>query len=613
MNQYSPFVIQKDNIFAVPILHSTMEIAAEVYRAFREVQPDCVAVELAETMEKTLIQAASRLPDVSVAISYSQNDQPIYYLCEPCDAAFEAIRHALEKHIPPFCIDLDIDEYPSIREPLPDPYAIHVIGLKNYYEAYKKYHLPIFTQQDRDRELYMAKRLKELSLQYDTVLFVCGMTHLARVLDEVDRLKYPELKHADREMQVLHTLTEESCREVLAEPGWVTKAYEIWREGAEGLSNQEIGTLMIPDRRLLLYRLYKTAGQNYAQETRLPFPGYHLRNLMKFARNYSLLTDRLTPDLFQLLSVAKGCVDHNYAYETWKEATDYPFLKNVDNLPEIDLSPQDIWKGHKTLHFRLKQPGRKPSFKQRLRKEKQRVRLEPPGPFRICSYPPEDSVIETFGNFLKKKGSQILLEEGARSVPFSTSLEDGIDTRETIRHWGEKKLYVKMHGKPPGGVGSVVIIFDEDQPQEGHKSEKYPWCTTWIGEHEQESDMALYATDIRQHVVGPGISRAEYGGLMMSYPPRRMWDVWHDPDYQECRTKAEVLLMAAIDYAVSPLIVYVAAKPPRQALKSFAQRFGKKIVYIPIGQLSPVTLNRIRVFHVLDGHDKRAIADDYIH
>jgi hypothetical protein len=192
-------------------------------------------------------------------------------------------------------------------------------------------------------------------------------------------------------------------------------------------------------------------------------------------------------------------------------------------------------------------------------------------------------------------------------------MEEGIDTKETIRHWHEGNLYVKTKGKPPSGVGSVCVIFDEDQPQEGKQyQEKYPWHTTWLGEHQQESDMAFYATSMANQVVGPGISRCEYGGFMMSYPPRRMMNIWTDSDYQECRSKAEVLLMAAIDYAVKPVIVYVASTPPRSILKSFARRFGKKIVYIPIGQLSPVTLNKLRIFHVLDGHDKRLIADEYI-
>jgi hypothetical protein len=47
-------------------------------------------------------------------------------------------------------------------------------------------------------------------------------------------------------------------------------------------------------------------------------------------------------------------------------------------------------------------------------------------------------------------------------------------------------------------------------------------------------------------------------------------------------------------------------------MKVFAARMGRKIVYVPIGTLSPAFLKRIRSFHVLFGRDKRAIARDYI-
>ena len=46
--------------------------------------------------------------------------------------------------------------------------------------------------------------------------------------------------------------------------------------------------------------------------------------------------------------------------------------------------------------------------------------------------------------------------------------------------------------------------------------------------------------------------------------------------------------------------------------QSIAGRLGRKIVYIPIGQLSPVALKKLRVMHVLDGHDKRTGAKDYV-
>lgn len=605
------FTIKQGNVYAVPVIHYNMEMAAQVCMAFEKIKPDCVAVELAETMQLQLLHAASRLPDISVVIGYDKQQEPIYYMSEPCDPAFEGLRSALEAGIPAFCIDLDVDYYPDVRDPVPDPYAIQRIGLKNYYDAYCKVSSNISKSKiDNDREMQMAKRLKELSLSYDRILFIGGMAHVESVLSLLKRDQFPKLQHAPRRIVELHTLTEESCRDVLAESGWVSMQYEQARAAFK--EHRQPGMeIFPPDRQRLIYSLYKEASERYIQHTGNAFPGYNMRNLMKFVRNYALVHSQLMPDLFKILSAAKGCVDHNFAYYTWELATEYPYRRNVDGLPESNLSIDDVWKNSKLIRFHLKQQSRK-AFGSRQKKSQTKYRFEPPGFFGICSYPREDIVVEKFGDFLKKKGRQIVLDESSRSIPFSTSLESGIDIKETIRHWPEKKLYVKAQGKPPGGVGSVVVIFDEDHAEEGNVAEKFPWRTTWLGEHQQESDMALFATPIGEKVVGPGISRCEYGGFMMSYPPRRMRDVWSDPDYMECRNKAEVLLTAAIDYAVQPLIVYVAAKPPRSAVKSFAQRFGKKVIFIPIGQLSPVLLNKIRVFHVLDGRSRRDIADEYI-
>jgi hypothetical protein len=91
-----------------------------------------------------------------------------------------------------------------------------------------------------------------------------------------------------------------------------------------------------------------------------------------------------------------------------------------------------------------------------------------------------------------------------------------------------------------------------------------------------------------------------------------MRDVWSDQDYGFARGKAEVLLLAALDYSPEKHVVYAAARPPRSYFRQIAARIGKKIIHIPLGALSPVTLKKLRVFHVLFGHDKRGIAKDYI-
>jgi hypothetical protein len=165
---------------------------------------------------------------------------------------------------------------------------------------------------------------------------------------------------------------------------------------------------------------------------------------------------------------------------------------------------------------------------------------------------------------------------------------------------------VRQFEKLAGEVGSVVVIFDED------RNDRYRYLTTWLGENQNESDMAFYSTHPFDHIVGPGIGRAEYGGFLMTLPPRRMFDVWSDSDYEFAETKPERLLLAGLDYSVQRYVVYVAARPPRSIFRSIAARLGRSILYVPIGQLSPTKLKKIRVVHVLDSYDRRKDAKEYL-
>jgi hypothetical protein len=276
------------------------------------------------------------------------------------------------------------------------------------------------------------------------------------------------------------------------------------------------------------------------------------------------------------------------------------------------MSGEMLWLGTRKINIRRRLPRvkRRPVFIPKRRRMKERN----PGewldgfsdPF-ICSYPPEDMVVEDYGNYLRTKGAHVLSSEDAVSVPFETTILDGIDMRETVRHMHEDRIYVREFKRVKGGVGSVVVIFDEDT-----REKAYPYVMTWLGEHDQESDMAFYATDPADHVVGPGICRCTYGGFLMTYPPLRLADVWGDPEYDWARTKAERLLLAGLEYSMEKHVVYVAERAPRSFVKQVAGRWGKQIVYIPIGQLSPVKLKELRVLHILAGKDKRELAKDYI-
>jgi hypothetical protein len=379
------------------------------------------------------------------------------------------------------------------------------------------------------------------------------------------------------------------------------------------------------DRQLVYRGLVQLAARYYEENTGEQFKRWQHENLLKFARRYAVLQGRLLPGMLSMIFAARACVDHNYAYEFWDLATFYPWQEPLPAgndgegapVPVFDFDGENLEiDGLRLRHFQFQRTF--PRLRQRLVKVPGGGRETPTddpndwaGAFesgRICSYPPEDVVIEDYGRYLQKKAVKVQSEAHSRTEPFTTSLLDGIDMRTTLRNWADgQRIYVREERRIDGGTGSVVLIFDQDQGKN-----HYPWCITWHGEHDQESDMAFYATDRRKKIIGPGIARCEYGGLMLSYPPRRLANVWNDPHYRGAKTKAEVLLFAAIDYCLDKHIVYVASEAPRSFFFSLAQRLGRKLVYLPIGTLSPTSLERIRVFHVLAGHRYREIAKNFI-
>ena len=591
-----------------------MESSCTALETILTQSPDCIAVEAPLALQSELLHAASRLPDISVIEHGDLN--PSYYIVEPCDPISEAIRTSLELGIPIFCIDSACSSYPEVFDPIPDPYAIKVLGAHTFFKEclkhpYKK------VPEDSPREHHIARQLKELNKHYESILYLGGIAHEENILSllKSDKaLKETPLKDVKRE---IFTLSEESQRANMGELGYISSFYEKYRLKymEEAYQNPLISfgdfEWFPPDRKIMYLDLLKKAAKNYEKATGFTFQRYHLKNLLQFYRKYTTLTGHLLPDAFQLFTGAKACVDHNYAYEVWLLATTYSHLRNIDNLPVRDLSPEEIWGNKKSMRFHLKKLTRNAhNFSKRQRDQKGSIKT-PLNPYSICSFQPEDSIIEGFALHMKKRGSLILQEEQMRVQPFSCSLEDGIDFRETIRNIADKKIYVKSSGKPPKPSGAVILIFDDDtNPKD---QEKYPWCTTWLGEHNQESDMAFYATPMNENIIGPGIARCSYGGLMMTYPPGRLHPVWEDTHYQDAQNKPELLLFAAIDYSVEPIITYIAKSPPRAYTKSLARSFGKKILYIPIGQLSPITLKKIQKFHVLGGHQVRNIADDYIY
>jgi len=599
--------IQWNNIRIVPILHNRVEFACEVRRQFEEFRPDHVAVEYPDTLRAKILQGIKRLPYLSV-VHYEESDGVFtYLLLEPTDGQVEALRLALSADIPAYFIDRDTEGYPFDLSPMPDPYAITKIGHFIFCQAYLRVREQDGFPEDVLRERNMAFHLQRLSREGKRILFVGGLSHLPGLLEMLNQPQTQVIGRRKREGVGLAHLHRDSSREILTEMPYLTAAFERARseDGLKFMDRLKINGDLVCEAQKGLWK-------NYKEE----LSRNQIRVLNRFARNYALVTGNLVPDFYQLIVAARGAADDNFSYEVWEKGSDYPWQTEEPGLPILRLKGEDLFLDHKRIRFhRRLRTLRRRLVPVPIRKKK---REKVPGEWRktfrglfICSYPPEDVVVEGYGKQLQKKALEIKSEENSRIEPFTCSLKEGLDIRETIRDWTSGKVYVKEERPLNGKVGSVVVIFDNDFPdREGR--ENYPWCVTWLGEHDQESDMAFYSTPAGVVMDGPGISRCQYGGFMLTYPPLRVYDVWRDPFFDMARNKPERLLMAALDYSLERHVVYVSATRPSGWCRSMADRLGKKILYLPIGTFSPVTLKKIRQFHVLDGHHVRKYARQYI-
>ncbi len=603
--------LRRGNWTFLPVVPRRIEFAAAVRQRLLALRPARVAVELPREGGAPLLEALSKLPRISVLVSrrmrgggeFGEEDRPdVYAVVEPGDALTEACRTALEMGAELTLIGSAARALPQRRDIYPDAAALGFISYERYAELYLRQPPPPAPEGSGGWEA--AARLARLDRGTETAV-VMRLASFAEMLPLLGEEFPPDEDETPRQVLRGSPVAPSSLGDITEDCPWLQERYEEWR-----VSSPSEEAARMPDRRLWLNGLWNEAEVNYRAFYGGELAPWQRRQTARFLNRLVRAGGLLAPSLFDLVAAARGVIDDNFAYELWRLGTSYSHQQIGAEDDALQLSAEDVFPD--TRRLRLRQRYEREKRRLAPRAWKRRPGRAPElwaaqlGGDAICSYPPEDVVIEDYGRFLRQKAVTMLGEERSRVEPFSTSLLDGIDVRETIRRWHEGRIYVRETEKLTGEAGAVVVIFDED------RENRYSWLTTWLGEHSNESDMAFYSTPPFDNLVGPGIGRAEYGGFLMTMPPGRMADVWSDPDYDLAETKPERLLLAAIDYSLERHVVYVAARPPRARMRQIAGLLGRQILYIPLGALSPEKLRKIRVLHVLDSHERRRIASRYI-
>ena len=608
-----------ENIHFVPIVHQRVTFAEAVRRHALATRPDVIAVELPATLEPLIVSGVARLPQLS-AVCHEDAARPgelAYVPIDPCDGLIEAVRTGRASGIPLAFIDLDL---PGLSEPwryVPDDLIIDQTGLAQWVGK-----LAPFLQTARGdafshaREAHMARRLRRLAEDHRQVLCVLGIGHYlaVRALLEGGEIPAgePDETVAERPAAFLAHLTQGSLTEVLREIPYVAHLYE--QQHAEQELTGESGF----DKLLAVQSILKQAERVYTKTYKSTINLTQWRTMLQYTRNLAMVAGRLRPDLYEVIMGARGCVDGDYGYEVYELARSYPPQRdNPGGLPRLRVFSGRAavegrdekfraparWQGPETqtvsIGFR-----RRPSHRLKAR---WREDWEKSFHMGICSWPPEDTIQERFMDFLRKRALRQVTEEHKQVDEFKTSLLDGLDIRETMRNWHTGKLYVQSTPQPHGRVGAVVLIF-EDEPLAFEAG----WRTTLYAENQNESDISFYATPLGANVVGPRICRTEFGGILSIFPAPGVPDIWSFAMGGDLYWCSEALMVAATLFSPDRYIAYVAPKPPGKLIKGMVATTGKRLIYLPLHSFSPNHLRRVRRFHILDGHDVRAWARDYI-
>ncbi|MDP6444521.1 MAG: hypothetical protein QF805_12075, partial [Pirellulaceae bacterium] len=482
-------------ITALPIIHGSGDFAIEVRRFLLENAFDCLAVPLPPSFQEDVETAIELLPAPTVVIqgatrqmfktSWSpdddrdEDDDPDdapraldYVPIDPCQGVIAGVRVALGEHKRRAFIDMETELFEPISLPLPDPYALKQARLERFVAALAPSIGRLPDGQPTSRVRHMARRLRELEAENEHVVLLCSVLEWPWIREAYCELADdPEIgndgqgvdwddviSHRELETQTFQ-VNEDSLLFVLGELPFISGLYEQARaqlDDDENLSVDGVKELLLTARGTYVEELGGRARRITPQL---------LAHCLKYVRNLSLVERRLTPDLYSIVIAAKQVAGDQFAMHVAETARAYPFSGGA-GLAEIKMGvEQSRLPGGEIVGMVSRLPGppvtwRSCELKRRPdRREKERWRTRW-NPFSQCSYPPEDELIENFRSHVVERAKQIMGADLVRTEKFSTSIKDGIDIRETLRHWYEREIYVKEIPPSRGTVEVVVLIFD---------------------------------------------------------------------------------------------------------------------------------------------------------
>jgi hypothetical protein len=611
-------------IQCLPVVHGSGACALAVRRWLLEHPCDCLVVGLPESFRYSVLDGVNSLPSPSMVIQRPlehlsktwEMPEPLgrspeqipwsYVPIDPCQPVIMGLRVAMgERWDIEFC-DLETGIFHPVAAAMPDAYALRTVPLERFASAVLPSLIRPSHGQVFQRLAYMGTRLRELEKHYEHIVVICSILEWPWLREAYGQPSSEIPEHDAVEIPTSYSVDPNTLLFLLGELPFITGLYEQARFCLE-----DDADIAIDGVKHLLLSARASYRQDFGKRARRITP-LMLSQCLKYIRNLTLMDYRMSPDMYTMASACQQILGDQFAIHLIEAARSYPFepppgmlevTMGIDQarLPDDDTVCLVSRLPGQPLVWRSLQLNKKPS-RQDVTRWKARW-----NPYSQCSWPPEDHLIESFRTRVADRAKQIIGSDLARSEKFSTSIKDGIDIRETLRHWYEKEIYVKVLPPSVGELDCVVMLFDTPaDPRD------YPWRTTWFAEHQNESTLAFFATDFNQEIIGPGIAVATYGGALFLFPPMLIADIWSDPALDDASDLEERIIAAACMHSNQKHIAMVCPKAPGSRWRAIAKKYRRQLVHIPLSQFNDQLVQQLRTVHVLNGKQVRSYAEHFI-
>jgi hypothetical protein len=599
-----------DKIHFLPVVHGCGSFSREIRNRILSEKCNCLAVALPPEFQTSVEQGIDLLPQITLSTQQETDGGLNYVPIDPSQPLIAGLRVAKQEGISRQFIDWSSTDYETRHTNFPDTFSLRKVSYEKLSSTLLLTVKPPKTEsQHYWRACWMAYQLHCLEMDFSNILFLCSVLDWPWVKEAFDERRKYKIPSANPNNPILNPVEKNTLFFALSEFPYITYLYEKKRREMKTDSDAPIDGVkeILLRARDLFLKKHKIRYHNLTSQT--------FQILLQYVRNLTLMESRLLPDLYTLVNSAKQFGGDPFAIAVLEAARDYPFEESESDTHKISLGiDQGILDTEDASPMQMKNRLLETQFEWRTlnlkpdpdvqQKENWKHRWDPYGQ---CSWPPEDEKIENLNTHVREQTRLLLSHDLARTEKFTSSVKDGIDIRDTLRHWYTGNIYVKEIPPSRGEVEIIVFLFDpEPDPKQ------YNWRQTWYAEHKEESTLCFYATEYMENLIGPGIGQATYGGCMMLFPPRPIIDIWQDPRLRFSETLEEKLLEAAFFHSQEKHVAVVSACSPQMAWRRLARRYGKKIIHLPLKRFSNQTIEKVRRFHVLNGKDIRSYAKRFI-